>query len=146
MVNRRGFSAVELLIVIVIIGIMVAMVIPRIGRGIVRENIRSARVAVTNIHATARASAISRGTRTVLKRVGNKLFVLSTQPVTGAEDTVVKPQDLNERYGVTLTSSRDSLVFDPRGIGMETSSTYFYVTRSGVSDTIEITSAGSVVQ
>jgi hypothetical protein len=65
--------------------------------------------------------------------------------VTGAVDTV-EQRDLFGSYGVTVTSTRDVLVFDPRGLGTEGSATTIVVTRSGYSDSLQITPVGSIVR
>jgi prepilin-type N-terminal cleavage/methylation domain-containing protein len=143
--GRRGFSLIEMVTVILIIGVMAAFFFPRIGGELDRRNVRSARSAVTTMHAKARATAIHRGRAVTLERNGNQLLILSTHPVTGVVDTV-EQRDLYGNYGVTLAATRDVLVFDPRGLGTEGSSTTFVVTRSGYADSVWITAVGSVVQ
>ncbi len=52
------------------------------------------------------------------------------------------------RYGIGFTvnpTGRDSLVFDPRGLGTETSNTQIYVTLMGYADTITISPLGKVL-
>jgi prepilin-type N-terminal cleavage/methylation domain-containing protein len=143
--SRRGFSLVEMVIVILLVGVMAAMFVPRIGGEIDRRNVRSARAAVTTLHAKARATAIYRGRAVNLVRSGNEMLVLSTEPVTGAVDTVER-RDFLGSYGVTVTSTRDVLVFDPRGLGREGSATTIIVSRSGYADSIRVTPVGSIVR
>ena len=56
--DRRGFSLIELVIAIVLIGLMAAFMMPRIGDVIQKQKVRSARNAITTMHARARATAI----------------------------------------------------------------------------------------
>lgn len=143
--SRRGFSLIELVTAIVLIGIMAAFFLPRLTGELVRRNVRSARAAVTTMHAKARATAIYRGRAVSLVRSGNEMVILSTHPVTGAVDTVDR-RDFFGAYGVTISSSRDVLAFDPRGLGTEGSATTIVVSRSGYTDSVQVTPVGSIVQ
>lgn len=144
--NRRGMTLIEMLIVIGLIGLMAAMGIPRIGSAIAKQNVRSARAAVVSMHATARAAAIQRGIATSLVFDGNTLLVVSRHPVTGALDTVGEPQDFNRRYGVTVTTTADTLQFDARGLGTATTDTRIVVSRGVYADGIVINSLGRVLR
>lgn len=143
--NRRGFTLVEVVMVIALIGVVVLIAFPRIGRGLDRQSVRSARAALTTMHAKARATAIQRGRAVALVRSGNQVLIVSTHPVTGAVDTVDR-RDLLVNYGVALNSSRDTLVFDPRGLGTEPTPTAVILSRSGLADTVQITPVGSILR
>jgi len=144
--NRRGFSLIELVIAIVLVGLMASFFFPRIGQEIQKQNVRSARAAMTTMMARARASAIQRGLSVSLVHRSNRVFMLSTHPVTRAVDTISQ-QNLYDSYGVTITASpRDSVVFDSRGIGGQASSTYFYISKAGFADTIEVSSVGGIIR
>ncbi len=143
--NRRGFSLIELLIAIVLIGLMAAFMIPRIGDVIQQQKVRSARNAITTMHARARATAIQRGRLVALVRQNNRILLLSRHPVTGVPDTIAS-QNLGDRFGVSLSANRDSLAFDPRGLGMESGNTQIVVSRAGFADTIVISAVGSILR
>src|SRR2546427_3990317 len=68
--NRRGFSAVELLIVIVIIGVVAMMTFPKIRTALDKTSVRSARVSINTFAAEARAAAAQRGCKAVLHFAG----------------------------------------------------------------------------
>lgn len=144
--GNRGVTLMELLVVIVLIGVMAGLAMPRIGTAITEQNVRSARNAVVMMHAKARSTAIQRSRRTVLWFDGNKVIIRSQDPMTLDVDTVGVPDDLREKYGVTLLSSRDSLVFDPRGLGTETSNTMVTVRKSTFADSVIVTSIGRVLK
>lgn len=145
--TRRGFTLIEILLVIAIIGAVAALTYPRIAEGLNRENVRSARQTITSLHARARATAIQRGRNTSVVHSGNQVYILSRHPVTGAIDTISTPVNIYDSYGgVTQTWSRDTLVFDPRGVGMETSATMVEVRKGTLADTIRITPVGSVIE
>src|SRR5207249_9066797 len=64
--RRLGFTTIELLIVIVLIGVIVTIGFPRIRRTLDKTNVRSARVYLSTAVATARAAAVQRGCRAVV--------------------------------------------------------------------------------
>jgi prepilin-type N-terminal cleavage/methylation domain-containing protein len=146
--DERGFSLIEILTVMVMIGIIVAMGIPKFGNTLARQNVRGARVLITTLHSRARNSAISRSRTTKLAIKNGYLLTLSANPLTGVIDTVGRRGDsVAARYGVTYSvvpSTRDTLVFDPRGLGTEATSTTIYVSKSGFADTITISPLGRI--
>ncbi len=144
--DRRGFTLVEIVIVIVLIALMAAFAIPRIGDALVKQNIRSARVAITTLHAKARAYAIQRARQVALVTRNNEIYLISMTPVTDVVDTIDAPVNLNTRYGVTVTTNNDSIVFDPRGLGTATTTTDIVVSKNAYADTVKITPAGNIMQ
>ena len=56
--SRSGFTTIELIIVVAIIGIIALMGFPKIRRTLDKTNVRSARAAVSTLAVTARAAAI----------------------------------------------------------------------------------------
>jgi len=133
-VNERGFSLLEVLTVMVMIGIIVAMGIPKFGTTMTRQNVRGARQLITTMHSRARNAAITRGRATKLAINNCNLVILSAHPVTGVTDTVGRTaEDVVGRYSVTFTvnpSTRDTLSFDARGLGTEGSATTIFVSKS----------------
>src|SRR2546430_13677883 len=61
--TRSGFSAVELMIVIILIGLIAAVGFPKIHGVLDKTNVRSARVAGGAYVVTARPLAVQRGCR-----------------------------------------------------------------------------------
>src|SRR5258708_38497202 len=64
--NKRGFTFIEILIVMIIIGIIASFGIPRIRDAIQKTNIRAARVGLSLVVVKARQAAIARGCRGVV--------------------------------------------------------------------------------
>lgn len=147
---ESGFSLIEILTVMAMVGIIVSMAIPRFGTTLARQSVRGARNTIGTMQAKARASAISRGRRTAFAIKGGRLAILSPHPVTGTVDYVGRTIDtVTARYGVTLSitpSTRDTLVFDARGLGTETSSTTIIISKSGYADTITFAPLGRVLR
>ncbi len=124
--NRSGFTTMELLIVIVIVGVIAAMGFPKIRRTLDKTNVRSARVAVTTYAAMARAAAVQRGCRAVVRFAYNPSRVWVTACKLGAPaalDTVGQVKDVSSDFKVTLSATQDSVRYDPRGLSLETTNT-----------------------
>ena len=141
-----GFTLIETLLVIVIIGTLTTFAFPFLRKGQDQASVRSATDAIAGMHAMARAVAGQRARRTVLELGSGVMVIRSTHPVTGAVDSVGAVENMNERFMVTVASTRDSLVFDPRGLGTETSATYIYVQRGRIADTLRVTRLGRVLK
>lgn len=148
LMNGKGFTLIEIVLVLAIIGIASAIAYPKLGGALTKQNVYAARGTLTTMHAKARASAMSRGRRTALALQGGNLVIISSHPVTGVRDTVGTPINVVQRYGVTFVTnpSRDSLIFDSRGLGTETSSTSMVVSKGGYADTVQIAPMGRIVR
>lgn len=144
--TERGLTVAELVIALVLIGAIVVVALPRLGQSMTKQGMLSARGGVVSMVAKAKASAVQRGTRTTLLFTGRNLVIQSRHPVTGAIDTIGVPENLMTRYGANVRASRDSLVFDPRGLGVESGSTSIVVSKGGYADTLLISSVGRVLR
>lgn len=142
--NRRGMTLIELVIVFVIIGAIAAFAFPRIGDGLTRQNVRSARTMFIAVHARARATAIQRGAQTQMIVSNGTLEVRSLNPVSGAAQTVGRIEDLGARYGVTVLPASLTLTFDPRGIGLETSQTTVAITKGAFGASVVVSPVGRI--
>ena len=59
--QRSGFTTIEMVIVVVLIGLIAAIGFPKIRQSLDKANVRSARAAVGTLAAMARSAAIQRG-------------------------------------------------------------------------------------
>lgn len=151
--SRAGISLVELMWVIVIIGFLVAFMLPKLGPAYDHAMVRSARTAVTNLYNTSRTAArasnqvaVLRLSQNVLWIELNNFFPLTTKvPVTAGG----RFHDLEEQYGVTVTGP-DSVRVDSRGILIPTNGSpppYIWViSRDGWSDSIMVNGYGRMVR
>src|SRR2546430_6794078 len=73
--RRSGFTTIEMVIVVVLIGIIAMIGFPTISKTLDKTNVRSARDALGTLAGTARAAAIQRGCRSVLHFTGNTVWV-----------------------------------------------------------------------
>jgi len=146
--TRRGFTVIEMIIVVAIIGIIALIGFPKISKTLDKTNVRSARDAVGTLAGTARAAAIQRGCRGVLHFTTNTVWVTTACPA--KVDTVSGVQDLYARFKVTMSASRDSVQYDPRGLSMDgfASNTVARLTGSVTTnqDSVMINPIGKVVR
>ncbi len=103
--------------VLVLISILAGVSFPKVSRAYTAYQVRAARDAIVTIHAKARSTAMQRGKTTFLHFHGDTLEIRSANPVSGAMETVGVVESMGRRFGVTVLSSHDSLMFDGRGLG-----------------------------
>ena len=149
--RTKGFTIIETLMVVAILGTVVLIGYPRMRDGMVRTNVRGARTTLINLITKARTAATQSNRVTLLKINGNDAFVLARPrlavPVVGnTVDTLGPVEHLDLSYGVTVTALVDSLRFDPRGLGtgFALAGTTFSVSRNGKTEVITIDGLGRV--
>jgi prepilin-type N-terminal cleavage/methylation domain-containing protein len=121
--NRRGFNMIEMIVVMIVVGLVIAIAAPRVKDGMAKINVREAKVSMANYVARTRGSAVARGCRTVLhmtQGTTGKVWITSCKASdvgrSLAVDTVGTVDQVADRYAVSLYSSVDSIAFDRRGI------------------------------
>ena len=142
--TRRGFTLIEILIVVVIMGVMTAIGYPKIRDQLMRSDVRSAAARVAAVYAQGRANAIQTGRATTLNYAGNRLWL--TQTVAGVLDTVGTVQHIDLVYNATITATDAGITIDPRGIIKLAGDAHFVVTRGDYADTVTIGRYGSIVK
>lgn len=115
--SRRGFSLIELMVVVVMVGVMALIGYPKLQGQFTKAELRAATTRLTAVYAQARATAVQTGRATTVNVLGNRIFI--TQTVNGVLDTVGTVQHLDSLYKVTLSYNEyadDLIRFDARGM------------------------------
>src|SRR5688572_31124711 len=104
--GRKGFSTIEMIMVIVLIGIIATIGFPRLRRGLEKQNIRSAKAMLSTMVATARGSAIQRGCAATLNLSSDSVWVTAcgVNPP-AASVTVGTAKRVGAEFNVTLSAS-----------------------------------------
>ena len=147
---RKGFTLIETLLVVVVLGIVVLIGFPRMSAGMTSANVRGARTTLINLLAKARSAATQANRVTLVKLEGDNAFVLMRPrllPGAGNADTLGPVVRLWDSYGVTVTATIDSVRFDPRGMGTGFGTgTTFLISRNDRIDSIKIDGLGRVTK
>ena len=122
--THRGFTTLELLVVIVIMALLAGLAVPRFARVRERNAIESAREQLTSTVAAASSAARQRGTVAAVFLDGNVLSAVTISPTTGDSVWLLRPSNLNTSTGVTLSADPvDAVIhFDSRGFANRTES------------------------
>lgn len=145
--HPRGFTLIEILIVVTLVGILMTVGIPRFREASSKQSVRGAMSALASMHARAKAIAIQRARTTALRldaAAGTAVIVSSG--IGGTVDTVGSVESMVQRFGVTFTTTQTGLIFSPRGIGTNSAATTIIITKAGFSDTLTVSAAGRLMQ
>ena len=136
---RRGMTAIEMIVVLSVIGVMLGIIAPTVGR--LRDGIavRNATAEALSAFATARRSAIVRGAPVGIGVDRPPGFVTVT-----ANGEILLQRDLEGTYGITLTSTRDSTAYSPLGHGFGAANLSLVISRGRVAETIFVSREGRV--
>lgn len=142
--QRHGFTLIEVLMVITIVGILLAVVVPRYGAISGAMSVHSAKQELGSILAQGRAAAIQTDQTVLVVRSGN---VVSLIGVNGAGSTILSQQDLKSQFGVDVSASRDTVTYDSRGMVVGNSATLKFVVNNGTTrDSVCLMALGKVTR
>lgn len=143
--GRRGFSTIELIIVVIMIGVIASIGVPRLRRGLEKQNIRSSKALIATLVATARGTAIQRGCAATLNITGDSVWVTACGVNPPAASVQVGTKKLvGSEFGVTLSSSAAAVTYDPRGISTLFQPTTVRVIGPRYRDSVMINEVGRV--
>lgn len=110
--GRRGTTVTELLVVMVVLAALSVMALPRLRDAQDRVAARAAVREAVSLFSFARRAAITRRSP-----VGVVIDTARGAVIVRIGPAELARAGLRERYGVRLGASRDSMSYDPRGLG-----------------------------
>lgn len=152
--NVRGFTTVEIIIVVVLIGIIATIGIPRIKNSVELQDRRAMRGALVGYMATARSAAVARGCRASVHFVSganSRVWVTACSTRAGAlvtqRDTLAGPTFTEDQWGHRFQAGRDSINFDFRGLRETLTRTTILIRTKGdvTKDSVVVNPVGTVV-
>ena len=140
---RRGFTTLELIVVMVIVGVMTVAVTKPITHTWAQSSRQAASRETAAYLNRARAGAIQRGRVTMFYGKNNTIKILTDS--SGKIVQFAAPLNLNQRHGVTVTISKDTISFDPRGFTkLVTPGPRIIISNSSGVDTVCVTGLGTI--
>ena len=137
--RRQGFTLAELMVVVMITGVIMALAVPRLAGLRDTASVRGAMNDLGAAFSTARHEAIKRRA-SVAVGIDDSTGVVELR--TSGIPILRRP--LSDIYGVAITASRDSAVYDPRGVGFGLSNLTVTVRRGSMVDTLTMSRLGRV--
>jgi type II secretory pathway pseudopilin PulG len=132
----------EMLIVVVVVGILLLILVPRVGPTTARREVAGATEAFASIFRQARASAVQQRQAVTLSFNAGVASLLVSPG--GVLDTIGYPMNVPNDFGLTPTVSGASIVVGPTGIVTSGTPFTFTATKRGQSRTITVTGAGRI--
>ncbi len=132
-----GFTLVELTLTLAVGALLLALALPKLGWARDRWAVRAAMTDVAGSFALARQTALARRAPVaiVFDTARNALHLRSG-------GLPLRDANLAASYGVRLWASRDSAVYDPRGLGYGLSNLTVTVRRGILVDTLTMSRLG----
>jgi len=145
--GRKGFSTIEMIVVLILIGVIASIGFPRLRDGLEKQNVRSAKALVATLAATARGAAVQRGCSATLNLTVDSIWVTACGVNPPAASVEVGTKKLvGDEFSVTLNSTGGSVVYDPRGISTQFQATTVRVIGPHYSDSVMINEVGKVTK
>jgi prepilin-type N-terminal cleavage/methylation domain-containing protein len=145
--GRKGFSTIEMIIVVVLIGLIASIGFPRLRRGLEKQRIRNTKALIATMVATARGSAIQRGCVATLNIATDSVWVTACG-LTGNPPPVNQLVGTSKRVkndvNITLSSTQATITYDPRGMRLDFLPTTVRVIGPTYRDSVMINELGKV--
>lgn len=135
--TRPGTTLLELVVVLVVMCALFAIALPRLREAGDRSGARGAIQESSALFSLARRAAITRraGVAVLIDTATGSIVVRS-----GALE--IARQGLRAHYGVRITASRDSMSYDPRGLGYGAANLTVVARRGRAAETLYVSRLG----
>jgi len=145
--GRKGFSTIEMIIVVILVGVIASIGFPRLRRGLEKQRIRNTKALLATMVATARGTAIQRGCVATLNFAADSVWVTACG-LTGnpppANVLVGTAKRVKADVNVTLTYTASTIRYDPRGMRLTFQPTTVRVIGPTYQDSVVINELGKV--
>ncbi len=151
--RRLGFTLVEILLVIIILGVASAIAVPPLGRMRVSASVQNARSSVISVVSLGRATAMNYGRPATVHLDSNAdrvwVEVDTTLAGDGSAVDTLGLLHLNDGLRVDLRSNRSAVCFDSQGIGTTNdecpvAGAQIILSLSDKADTVTVTTLGRI--
>jgi prepilin-type N-terminal cleavage/methylation domain-containing protein len=141
--RRSGFTLVETLVVVVVIGLVSLIALPSLQNAWAHSSVLSAKSKVTSLYYRARGAAIESSSTAILVVNGGNAYVV-TRSSAGTVDTVTRVENVYSQFQVNLTSNVDSVRISPTGLGLNGAN--LVLTKGSYADTLSINQYGRILK
>jgi prepilin-type N-terminal cleavage/methylation domain-containing protein len=135
--NHRGTTLTELIVVMIVLAALSAIALPRYRESADRFAVRSAIQEASAMFTLARRTAITRRSM-----VGVIVDTAGAAVIVRAAGTELARRSLRARYGVGLSATRDSMAYDPRGLGYGAANLTIVARRGRGAETLSVSRLG----
>ncbi len=144
--DRRGFTLVEMMMVVMLAGALMVVSVPKITTFVARAELRAAKDHVATSLATARAAAIRRATTAKFNTNTSGQIWVSVFD-NGVETALTNKTPLATQFKTSLSATTPTITFDSRGFATGLNSlAVFVVVRNGVRDSVCVSRVGAIMR
>jgi prepilin-type N-terminal cleavage/methylation domain-containing protein len=141
--GAAGFSAIELVTTLAIMGVMSSFAYPRLHAVSTAASVRSAKLAAVAYLERTRAAAVQHGREARFVRVGDAVQI--TVDSNGTQVVLAAPRDFYAEHQVHLVMMRDTIAYDPRGFAIGLNNLVVVrLNREDVTDSVCVTRLGKI--
>ena len=137
--TRAGATILEITAALTVLAIVMGAVLPPLRTLRDRASVRSATVDVVAALTLARHTAIAEG-----RAVATRFDTAAAQVVVAAGRDTLAVRPLRRMHGVSLDANRDSIAYNPIGLGYGAANVRITLTRGAAQDTIFLSRLGRV--
>lgn len=146
--SRPGYTLTEMLIVVVMVGALTLITLPKFSGLVERNQLNSAREEIQAAIATARAAAVQKGRTATLRFSGNTMWVTVVTNDAGNTATLVPVKNYRSLYNVSLSASDSMITYDMRGFTsprLASTAVFRIIGNSSKRDSVCLTAAGQIM-